>query len=231
VEPAFALNEAEESVAFVWCVPLECSASMECELSALLAPVEAARAARFATRDDRRRYVVSHAALRLILSAFTGRDSHAIHIATGARGMPYMKSSGPHFSLSRGGGVALVAVTTEGPIGVDVERVRPDLELDTFSRPLVPRADADRIDALAPEEQSRAWFQAWTRLEAAAKASGKGLSDDGVADLDAPPPFRIWNLDVDETRVGAVATVPSVAHVVYDAFPNVSSVLARFGPA
>jgi 4'-phosphopantetheinyl transferase len=142
-----------------------------------------------------------------------------------------MNNSGPHFNLSRGGGVALVAATTEGPIGVDVERVRPDLALDTFARPLVPRADVDRIDALAPEEQSRAWFQAWTRLEAVAKASGQGLGDDGVADLGAPAPFRICNLDVDETRVGAVASVPSVTHVVYEAFPNVSSVLARFGPA
>jgi 4'-phosphopantetheinyl transferase len=225
------LNEAERSLAFVWCVPLECTASIERELSTLLGPVEAARAARFAGRDDRRRYVVSHGALRLILSRFTGRDSHGIDIANDARGMPYVRSSGPHFSLSRGGSVALVAVTTEGPIGVDVERVRPDLELDTFARPLVPRPDVSRIDALAPEKRNRAWFQAWTRLEAVAKASGKGLSDDGVADLGAPPPFRIWNLDVDETRVGAVATVPSVTHVVYEAFANVSSALARFGPA
>jgi 4'-phosphopantetheinyl transferase len=225
------LNETERSVAFVWCVPLACTASIERDLSALLAPVEAARAARFATRDERRNYVISHGALRLILSEFTGRHSHAIHIATTARGMPYVVGTGPHFSLSHGGGLALVAVTSEGPIGVDVERVRPDLRLDTFARPLVPRPDVVRIDALAPEERSRAWFQAWTRLEAVAKASGKGLSDDSVADPGDSAPFRVWNLDVDETRVGAVATVPSVAHVVYRAFPNVSSALARFGSA
>jgi 4'-phosphopantetheinyl transferase len=200
-------------------------------LSDVLSPVEAARSARFATGDERRRYVVSHGALRLILSAFTGRDSRAIHIAIGARGKPYVVGPGPHFSLSHDGDLAVVAVTTQGPIGVDVERIRPDLGLDTFVRPLVPASDVVRIEALCPEQRSRAWFQAWTRLEAVAKASGKGLSDDWLADLGGPARFRIWNLDVDQARVGAVATPLSVAHVVYEAFPNESSALARFGSA
>ncbi len=224
-------NETERSVAFVWCVPLACTAGAERQLSVLLGPVEAVRAARFATRDEGRRYVVSHGAFRLILSAFTGRDARAIHIAIGARGKTYLVGPGPHFSLSHSGDVALVAATTQGPIGVDVERVRPDLALDTFARPLMPAPDASRIEARAPEQRSRAWFQARTRLEAVAQASGNGLSDDWVADLRGPAPFRTWNLDVDQARVGAVATPPSVAHIVYEAFSNVSSALERVGPA
>ena len=225
------LHESEPSLAFVWCIPLACADRVEQEFSALLDPVEAARALRFATHDERRRYVVSHGAVRLILSAFTGRGARAIQIATGVWGKPYVVGTGPHFSLSHDGDVALVAGTTQGPIGVDVERVRPHLAIDTFARSLVPAPDVARIDALVPEERSRAWFSAWTRLEAVAKASGKGLSDDWVANLGGPRPFRIWSLDVDDTRVGAVATTPSVTHVVYEAFPNAASARARFGPA
>lgn len=224
------LQESAAGVAFVWCVPLACAPSAEQELSDLLDPVEAAHAVRFSTRDERRRYVVSHGTVRLILSAFTGRDSRGIQIAAGVCGKPYMVGPGPHFSLSHDGDLALIAVTTHGPIGVDLERVRPDLELDTFARSLVRASDVARIDALVPEERSRAWFRAWTRLEAVVKASGKGLSDDCVPDLGGSP-FRIWSLDVDDARVGAVATAPSVAHVVYEAFPNTSAALVRFGPA
>jgi 4'-phosphopantetheinyl transferase len=225
------LDGSEPSAAFAWCVPLACTVREERQLSALLDRSEATRATRFAAREDRRCYVVSHGVLRLILSAFTGRHPRAIHIATRERGKPYVVGSGPHFSLSHGGDVALVAVTTVGPTGVDVERIRPDLGLDSFARPLVPPPDVARIESLDPEARTRAWFQAWTRLEAVAKASGNGLGDGSVADTGGLTAFRTWNLDVDDAHVGAVALSPSVGHLVYETFPDISSALARFGPA
>jgi 4'-phosphopantetheinyl transferase len=225
------LDDVPPSVAFVWYVPLACTASAEQRLSEFLDPVEAARAARFASRDERRRHVVSHGVLRLILSAFTRCDPRAIHIAATTAGKPYVVGRGPHFSLSHCGDVALVAVTRGGPTGVDVERVRSDLELDTFARPLVSAPDIARIEARAPEARRREWFQAWARLEAVAKASGEGLREDSVANIGGPVPFRIWNLDIDDARVGAFAAAPPVEHVVYEVIPDISSALMRFAPA
>jgi len=225
------LDDAPPSVAFVWYVPLACTVSTEQRLSDFLDPLEAARAARFPSRDERRRHVVSHGVLRLILSAFTGCDARAIRIATTTRGKPYVVGRGPHFNLSHCGDVALVAVTTGGPTGVDVERVRSDLEIETFARPLLAAPDIARIEARPPEARRREWFQAWTRLEAVAKASGNGLIDESLPNIDGPVPFRIWNLDIDDARVGALAAAPVVEHVVYDAIPDISSALTRFAPA
>lgn len=225
------LHDAEPSAAFVFCVPLACAVSGEQPLTALLDSDETARAARFSTRGQWRRYVISHGVLRLILSAFTGRDPRAIRIARSARGKPYFVGPGPHFSLSHCGDVALVAVTRGGPTGIDVERIRPDLRLHEFARALVGAWDVARIEALAPETRTRAWFEAWTRLEAVAKASGNGLDEDSISELGEPLPFRTWPLDVDEFHVGALATAHSVKHVVYEAFPDVSSALARFDPS
>ena len=224
------MDDVPPSVAFVWYVPLTCTVSAERRLSDFLDPVEAARATRFASHDDRRRYVVSHGVLRLILSAFTRCDPRAIHIATTAGGKPYVVGTGPDFSLSHCGDVALVAATRGGPTGVDVERVRSDLELDTFARPLLAAPDIARIEARAPEDRSREWFQAWARLEAVAKASGNGL-EDSVGNIGGPVPFRIWNLDIDDALVGALAAAPSVEHVVYEAIPDISSALTRFAAA
>jgi 4'-phosphopantetheinyl transferase len=225
------LDDAPPSVAFVWYVPLACAASAEQRLSGFLDPVEAVRAARFVSRDGRRRHVVSHGVLRLILSAFIGCDPRAIHIATAPGGKPYVVGRGPHFSLSHCGDVALVAVTRGGPTGVDVEQVRSDLELETFARPLVAAPDIARIEAQPREARTREWFQAWVRLEAVAKASGNGLSEDSIANISGPVPFRIWNLDIDDARVGALAAAPSVEHVVYETIRNISSALTRFAPA
>ena len=188
----------------VWRVPLRCTASTERRLQTLLDPGEAARAARFATPDLRRRYVVSHGVLRLILSTCTGRAPRAIAIAAGARGKPFI-SGGPHFSLSHSDDVALVAVAARGPIGVDVEGIRPGLRIDEFARELVRARDVADIEAMPSDRRERAWFQAWTRWEAIAKAA-----DDG-----GPARLETQDLDVDDAHVGAVAAGPWATRIVY----------------
>ena len=188
----------------VWRVPLGCTASTERRLQTLLDSGEAARAARFATTDLRRRYVVSHGVLRVILSAFTGRAPEAIAIASGARGKPFTPG-GPHFSLSHADDVALVAVAARGPIGVDVEAIRPELRLAEFARDLVPAREVEAIEAMPSDRRERAWFQAWTRWEAIAKAA----EDAG------PAPLETQDLDVGDAHVGAVAAGPWATRVVY----------------
>lgn len=188
----------------VWRVPLGCTANTERRLQTLLDPGEAARAARFATPDLRRRYVVSHGVLRLILSTCTGWVPAAIAIAAGARGKPFIPG-GPHFSLSHADDVALVAVAARGPIGVDVEGIRPELRLAEFARDLVPAREVEAIEAMPRERRERAWFQAWTRWEAIAKAT-----EDGEL-----APIETQDLAVDDAHVGAVAAGPWAARIVY----------------
>jgi 4'-phosphopantetheinyl transferase len=188
----------------VWRVPLGCTASTERRLQTLLDPGEAARAARFATPDLRRCYVVSHGVLRLILSTCTGQAPGAIMIAAGARGKPFI-AGGPHFSLSHSDDVALVAVAARGTVGVDVEGIRPELRLAEFARDLLPAREVADIEAMPRERRERAWFQAWTRWEAIAKA----------ADDRGPAPLETRDLDVDDAHVGALAAGPWATRIVY----------------
>ena len=176
----------------VWCVPLHGGA--------------AAKRAR------------SHAALRLILAAITGSEPRSIRFATGYRGKPYLPDPrAPHFSLSHSGDLALIAVTPDGPVGVDVERIRSDLDIAAFARDLVATRDIARIEALPPEQHERAWFQAWTRLEAVAKASGAGICEDAVAGPVAGP-FCTRDLDIDRAHVGAVAVRSPAVSITYETF-------------
>lgn len=212
----------------VWSVPLGGPAALERALLALLDPHETDRAARFRGGDERRRFVVSHGVLRLVLAACTGRDARAIGFATRWRGKPYVAGPAPHFSLSRGADVALVAVSWGGPVGVDVEPIRPGVGLEAFAGDLITRAAVARIEALPRDRRARAWFQAWTRVEAVAKASGAGLPAVAARRPPGTGPWRTWDLDLDAGYVGAVAAAPGAGPLVYHALPDVAAVYARF---
>ncbi len=78
-------------------------------------------------------------------------------------------------SLSRTDDLAMCAVADTGPVGIDVERLKPWDHLRDIA-PLV--TDASPSDA-------RDLLSVWTRKEALAKAMGVGLPDD-VRTLEVP---------------------------------------------
>ena len=71
------------------------------------------------------------------------------------------------FNLSHSGDVTLVAVARDSEVGVDVERIRPVIEMRAIARRWLGRDD------MADE---REFLRAWTRHEAMLKALGVGLS-------------------------------------------------------
>ena len=90
------------------------------------------------------------------------------------------------FNLSHSGDVTLIAVARDSEVGVDVERIRPVIEMHSIARRWLGRDD------IAGEQE---FFRAWTRHEAMVKALGVGLSgaaesfDGVVAEIDAGPGY------------------------------------------
>lgn len=119
-------------------------------------------------------------ALRAVLAERLGCDREALRFAAGPHGKPSLCAPGPgrrlHFNLSHSAGVALVAVSEDGPVGIDVEEMRalPDLErLVGFACTAAER----RAILAAPEpERLRTFYRCWVRKEASLKAVGTGLS-------------------------------------------------------
>jgi 4'-phosphopantetheinyl transferase len=79
---------------------------------------------------------------------------------------------GSDFNLSHAGERVVCAVSAQGPIGVDVEKVR-EVEAEDFNDVFPPDA-WDRLRAAGMKKT--AFFREWTRLEAVAKAEGCGMS-------------------------------------------------------
>lgn len=234
------------SSAWVWSFPLDCGADAEEPLSRWLDPTEARRSSRLSTPELKRGFVISHGLLRLILASFTHRDPRDVHIGNEPFGKPYIIDSGPHFSLSHSGGMGLVAVTWSGPIGVDIEQIRADIEVQPLLIYLLHGTDVDPGEPSAgpvkstedhimesrlfPENRHRC-FQIWTRLEAMTKADGTGMRH-GASASTHEVRFDIRNLNnLGAGYVGAVATVQKVAQVFFEALPDIPRAISRFSRA
>jgi len=141
----------------------------------LLSGAERVRAARFRTTELRLRFIVAHGALRAILAAYTGTAASAIRLETMAAGKPFVPDARVAFNLSHSDGLAVCAVTTDGHIGVDVERVRPVVDADSIVKRYFATREAREYAALSVADRTAAFFSTWTRKEAFVKAIGDGL--------------------------------------------------------
>ncbi len=118
----------------------------------------------------------AHMALRLILAQRIGIDAAAAPFVIGAHGKPELFSQGRRFSLSHSGSRALVGVSTGAEIGVDIEAPRTP-QLSSRRRADIIAAGIALAGGLAlgGSMEDQQFLQAWVRLEAIAKCSGRGM--------------------------------------------------------
>ena len=112
-------------------------------------------------------------ALRSLLAVEIGRERASAPFVTDPSGRPSI-AGGPHFSISDCGPLALIAIA-DGAVGVDLEAVRPVRIADWRRAALEARATALTGGRALPADPDERFIQAWTRLEAIAKATGRGL--------------------------------------------------------
>ena len=162
----------------VWRVELDGREARARDVFADLSDQERQRASRFRRRLDGKRWAVARAALRNALAYHLRCAPDAVVFDAAPGGKPVLADPAPdlHFNLAHAGGLALVAVSTRAPVGVDLEEVREFRGITT----LVDRCfAADERSAwyhLPPAERTRAFFLAWTRKESVIKATGAGLT-------------------------------------------------------
>jgi 4'-phosphopantetheinyl transferase len=139
---------------------------------AWLSPDERSRAARYRYPLDRERFVRRRVHLRRLLAERLSVPPEAVPLRVTASGRPELDGI-VDFNVSSSCGLAVYAVSTGGPVGVDIERVvardnLPDVAARFFSR-------AERA-ALGLRWSTDAFYASWTLKEAFVKARGDGLS-------------------------------------------------------
>jgi 4'-phosphopantetheinyl transferase len=162
----------------VWRVPLDPARAPDAGALAELSPDERARAELFATDALRNRWLGAHVAMRRILARALDVAPAAIAYARAEAGKPFLATpagSGVEFNFSDSGDLALVAVSRCGPIGVDVERCRPERDLMTLAESFFAAEERASLAELPASQQAAAFYRIWSRKEAFIKAIGQGL--------------------------------------------------------
>jgi 4'-phosphopantetheinyl transferase len=141
---------------------------------------EAARAARFLVPRPREHFVMSRAWLRLLLAAYLGADAKQIAFGTSENGKPVLAPPcDPRevtFNVSHSGEVALLAFSRRRDLGVDVEQIRSQRDIEGIARRFFSAHEQKELADVVPAEKNAAFFRCWTRKEAYIKAKGKGLA-------------------------------------------------------
>src|SRR5262245_39260742 len=164
----------------VWRVGLDWPAASVAELKGVLSSDERARADRFHFEIDHRRHVVGRGVLRLVLARCLGTAPHALRFDTGARGKPNLAAGFARarlqFNVSHSGELALVALTVGRAVGVDVEWIRHDLDVEAIAERYFSARENAALATLAADARRDAFYACWTRKEAYIKAVGDGLA-------------------------------------------------------
>ncbi len=169
----------ERDTVHVWAFGLEGTPPFVAHCRSYLSDEEKHRADRFVFDRDRVRYTVAHAVLRHLLSRCCGLAPESLRFDTTAAGKPSLQidpgqSLPLHFNLSHSDNRALLGVSPV-ELGVDLERVRSDVETLAISRHYFFGSERDSIEAAPSQERDNAFFRYWVAKEAVLKAQGIGL--------------------------------------------------------
>ena len=107
-------------------------------------------------------------------------DPGKLQFRYGPKGKPELAGKASqrplHFNVSHSHGLALYAVTREHEIGVDVERIRPDLAGEKIAERFFSSREAATLRELPAHMRQKAFYTCWTRKEAYLKAIGQGIT-------------------------------------------------------
>jgi 4'-phosphopantetheinyl transferase len=163
--------------------------SLREERGLTLSTPEIERAARFRFDNDRERWSRARSALRNVLARYTQTEPLSVEFVIGEHGKPALPHPVVHFNISHSGYWALIAVSREAPVGVDVERMRERVDIHALLR---------RLGEENLPDSREACYARWAHREAKTKAAG-GL-------LLTPPPADIYSEEV-EVETGYAAAV------------------------
>jgi len=164
----------------VWRASLELPSSQVQRLQRNLSEEELERADRFHFQRHQARFIVARGLLRTILGRYLKTDPGKLRFSYGSKGKPElagdMDRRGLRFNISHSHNLALFAMTYDRQIGVDVERIRPDMAGAKIAERFFSPREAAALRELPAEVRKEAFYTCWTRKEAYLKAIGEGIT-------------------------------------------------------
>lgn len=155
----------------------------------MLSGSEALRVQRRRIPADRDALALAYGLHRLLLGEMLGLDPAAVPLGRDERGCPRVAAGIAYTSLSHADGLIAVAMTTSGPVGVDIEPSARASAMAEIAHCVCHPGESASLLALAEPARNAALLALWVRKEALLKAAGVGLAvpmDTFAASADQP---------------------------------------------
>ena len=197
----------------VWLVPAVANgADMEKTALSWLSADEQMRLDSRRLPKGRAMFLLTRAVLRRLLSAYCPDIApQDWQLGRSAEGRPCVLGPvpAPSFNLTHTDDTLVLAFTTHGEPGVDIEPLNRQLDAGALARRYFSVAEYQALVALPLAQQQDHFLRLWTLKEACVKANGKGLAQslrhfefafgDGARLMFYPaphesPPHRYWHL-------------------------------------
>jgi len=177
----------------------------------------------------RRRHEIAHAAQDQILASYLEIEPRALEYATLPDGKPILADRALEFNLSHSGELALVAVSRELPVGVDLEHPRSFRNQAGMARRICTMRELEHLTQTRDEDEL---LRLWVRKEAVVKATGEGLAHpvSQVDVLDRNVAGGWLCLDLRLVGPQGISAVGYRAAVALPDRPGVSLALRNFRP-
>lgn len=161
----------------VWRLDLDLPSPVLHQLRDTLDPAEISRADRFHFEKHRSQFIAARGLLRTILGNYLNLEPRMLRFGYGGQGKPFLPDASTlRFNLSHSAGMALIAVTLNREVGIDLEHIRPEFATETIAEQFFSTQETTTLRALSADVQPEAFFNCWTRKEAYLKARSDGLS-------------------------------------------------------
>ena len=173
VLPSLALSAGRIEVFFI---DLKQPTHEQAWYEASLTSKESQRAARYRIDEKRTEFAVTRGSLRRLLASLTGIEPERVPLEFGLHGKPSLKHDSIRFNVSHSHDAALIAITLDSEIGVDIEQVRPRVSYMRLAERFFSPVERDELLQLPKDDQQFGFFACWTRKEALLKADGSGIA-------------------------------------------------------
>jgi 4'-phosphopantetheinyl transferase len=125
----------------------------------------------------KQRFILGRGAMRSILGEYLGVPGAELEFVRGEKGKPAIKNHNLNieFNLSHCEEMAILAVSKQVPVGIDLECIQYRSSLMKVAQRMFPEEIYLELKQLSSAQFYPAFFNYWTELEAKAKCVGDGI--------------------------------------------------------
>lgn len=166
----------DPDIVHVWRAPLDVPSQRAEEVWARLSPDEQTQADRFVSPTHRIRFIMAHGALRRLIADYESLPVFDRPFARRSRGKPEISdSTSLRFNLAHSDDLALIAFARGQEVGVDVELIHEDVEVERLARRFFSSQELAALLELPVAHRREGFFHMWVQKEAYMKGRGDGV--------------------------------------------------------